>query len=170
MALLELPHCLMIAGPCWSVPALLVSSSAEGRRTKVDPPPDQPIDRRLCNSKSKNTTSHPTTRSNSRAFRGPSLRPKWTGPGLTGSRRPKSDLVQRNRFSEPRSDAETKPFYVLKAPIGARNAKSLGAVLLAVASAGFHVLISASLSAARDARAATFSERFAPALESLSSS
>lgn len=94
MALLELPHCLMIAGPCWSVPALLVSSSAEGRRTKVDPPPDEPIDRRLCNSKSKNTTSHPTTRSNSRAFRGPSLRPKWTGPGLPGSRRPATSFSE----------------------------------------------------------------------------
>lgn len=37
-------------------------------------------------------------------------------------------------------------------------------LLLAVASVGFHVLISASLAAARDARTATFSERFAPAL------
>lgn len=40
------------------------------------------------------------------------------------------------------------------------------AVLLAVASVGFHALISGSLAAARDARAATFSERFAPALTS----
>jgi hypothetical protein len=39
-----------------------------------------------------------------------------------------------------------------------------GAVLLAVASVGFYSLISASLAAARDSRAATFSERFAPAL------
>ena len=38
------------------------------------------------------------------------------------------------------------------------------AVLLAVAAAGFHALISGSLAAARDSRAATFSERFAPAL------
>ena len=43
-----------------------------------------------------------------------------------------------------------------------------GAVLLAVASAGFHSLISASVAAARDAKAATFSERFAPALSSAS--
>jgi hypothetical protein len=35
------------------------------------------------------------------------------------------------------------------------------ALFLAVASVGFHALISASLAAARDARAATFSERFA---------
>jgi hypothetical protein len=39
-----------------------------------------------------------------------------------------------------------------------------GAVLLAVASAGFHALISGSLAAARDAKVATLSERFAPAL------
>jgi hypothetical protein len=39
-----------------------------------------------------------------------------------------------------------------------------GAVLLAVASVGFHALISASLAAARESKAATFSERFAPAL------
>jgi hypothetical protein len=39
-----------------------------------------------------------------------------------------------------------------------------GAILLAVAAAGFHTLISSSLAAARDARAATFSERFAPVL------
>jgi hypothetical protein len=40
-----------------------------------------------------------------------------------------------------------------------------GVVLLAVAAAGFHVLISSSLAAARDSRAATFSERFAPVLK-----
>ena len=39
-------------------------------------------------------------------------------------------------------------------------------ILLAVAAVGFHALISASLAAARDAKAATFSERFAPALKS----
>lgn len=39
-----------------------------------------------------------------------------------------------------------------------------GAALIAVATAGFHTLISAPLAAARDAKAATFSERFAPAL------
>jgi hypothetical protein len=37
-------------------------------------------------------------------------------------------------------------------------------ILLAVAATGFHALISGSLAAARDAKAATFSERFAPAL------
>jgi len=36
-----------------------------------------------------------------------------------------------------------------------------GAVLTAVAAAGFHTLISGSLDAARDAKSATFSERFA---------
>jgi hypothetical protein len=40
-----------------------------------------------------------------------------------------------------------------------------GAILIAVAAAGFHTLISSSLAAARDARAATFSERFAPVLK-----
>jgi hypothetical protein len=39
-----------------------------------------------------------------------------------------------------------------------------GAILLAVAAAGFHTLISSSLAAAQNAKAATFSERFAPAL------
>ncbi len=39
-------------------------------------------------------------------------------------------------------------------------------LLLAVASIGFHALISGSLAAAREARAATFAERFAPALAS----
>jgi hypothetical protein len=39
-----------------------------------------------------------------------------------------------------------------------------GSVLIAVAAVGFYSLISASLAAARDARPATFSERFAPAL------
>ena len=40
-----------------------------------------------------------------------------------------------------------------------------GAILLAVAAAGFHTLISSSIAAARDAKAATFSERFAPVLK-----
>jgi hypothetical protein len=40
-----------------------------------------------------------------------------------------------------------------------------GVILLAVTAAGFHSLISSSLAAARDARAATFSERFAPVLK-----
>lgn len=39
-----------------------------------------------------------------------------------------------------------------------------GAVLFAVSAVGFHALISGSLAAARDARSATFSERFAPVL------
>ena len=42
-----------------------------------------------------------------------------------------------------------------------------GAILLAVAAAGFHTLISSSLAAARDAKAATFSERFAPVLNQM---
>jgi hypothetical protein len=42
-----------------------------------------------------------------------------------------------------------------------------GAILLAVGSVGFHTLISASLAAARDAKAATFSERFAPVLNQM---
>jgi hypothetical protein len=41
----------------------------------------------------------------------------------------------------------------------------LGACLLAVAVVGFHSMISSALVAARDAKAATFSERFAPALK-----
>ncbi len=41
-----------------------------------------------------------------------------------------------------------------------------GFVLIAVASVGFYSLISSSLAAARDARPATFAERFAPALKS----
>ncbi len=40
------------------------------------------------------------------------------------------------------------------------------ALFLATITVGFHALISASLAAARDARTATFSERFAPALTS----
>ena len=40
-----------------------------------------------------------------------------------------------------------------------------GAILIAVAAVGFNTLISASLAAARDARAATFAERFAPVLK-----
>lgn len=40
----------------------------------------------------------------------------------------------------------------------------LAAALLAVVSVGLHTFISASLAAAREAKAATFSERFAPAL------
>jgi hypothetical protein len=40
-----------------------------------------------------------------------------------------------------------------------------GTVLIAVAAAGFHTLISSSLAVAREAKAATFSERFAPALK-----
>ena len=40
-----------------------------------------------------------------------------------------------------------------------------GAILLAVAAAGFHSQISTSFAAVRDARAATFSERFAPVLD-----
>ena len=41
-----------------------------------------------------------------------------------------------------------------------------GFLLIAIASIGFYSLISASLAAARDARPATFAERFAPALKS----
>jgi hypothetical protein len=40
-----------------------------------------------------------------------------------------------------------------------------GAILLAVAAAGSYTLISSSLAAARDGKAATFSERFAPVLK-----
>ncbi|MGY8661083.1 hypothetical protein Q3C01_01780 [Bradyrhizobium sp. UFLA05-109] len=39
------------------------------------------------------------------------------------------------------------------------------AALLAVAAVGFHSFIAASLAAAREAKAATFAERFAPVLE-----
>ncbi|MGV7213830.1 hypothetical protein [Bradyrhizobium sp. UFLA05-112] len=39
------------------------------------------------------------------------------------------------------------------------------AALLAVAAVGFHSFISASLAVAREAKAATFAERFAPANE-----
>ena len=39
-----------------------------------------------------------------------------------------------------------------------------GAILLAAATAGFHTLISSALAAARDAKAATFSQQFAPVL------
>jgi hypothetical protein len=41
-----------------------------------------------------------------------------------------------------------------------------GIVLLAAASVGFHHVISAALLSARDAKAATFSERLCPALKS----
>jgi hypothetical protein len=41
-----------------------------------------------------------------------------------------------------------------------------GSVLIAIAAIGFYSLISASLAAAREARPATFSERFAPVLKS----
>ena len=44
-----------------------------------------------------------------------------------------------------------------------------GSVLIAIAAVGFYSLISASLAAARDARPATFAERFAPALKAGSS-
>jgi hypothetical protein len=42
-----------------------------------------------------------------------------------------------------------------------------GAILIAVAAIGFHSLISSSLAAARDAKAATFSDRFAPVLNEM---
>jgi hypothetical protein len=42
-----------------------------------------------------------------------------------------------------------------------------GAILLAVAAVGFHTPISSSVAAVRDARAATFSERFAPVLNQM---
>jgi hypothetical protein len=42
-----------------------------------------------------------------------------------------------------------------------------GAILLAVAAAGFHTLISSSLASVRQAKAATFSERFAPVLNQM---
>ncbi|WP_271504701.1 hypothetical protein [Bradyrhizobium sp. CCBAU 11357] len=45
-----------------------------------------------------------------------------------------------------------------------------GAALLALAAIGCSTFISAALSAARDAKAATFSERFAPAMKVPSSS
>ena len=42
-----------------------------------------------------------------------------------------------------------------------------GTILLAVAAAGFHTVISSSFAAAQDAKAATFSERFAPVLNQM---
>jgi hypothetical protein len=42
-----------------------------------------------------------------------------------------------------------------------------GAILLAVAAPGFYTLISSSLAAVRDTKAATFSERFAPVLKEM---
>jgi hypothetical protein len=42
-----------------------------------------------------------------------------------------------------------------------------GAILLAVAATGFHTLLSSSLAAARDAKGATFSERFSPVLNQM---
>jgi hypothetical protein len=42
-----------------------------------------------------------------------------------------------------------------------------GAILLTVAAIGFHTLIFSSLAVARDAKAATFSERFAPVLNEM---
>lgn len=43
---------------------------------------------------------------------------------------------------------------------------AFGVVLIAVAAVGFHILISSSLAAARDAKPASFSERFDPVLKS----
>ena len=43
----------------------------------------------------------------------------------------------------------------------------IGAILLAIAAAGFHTSISSSIAAARDGRSATFSERFAPVLDKM---
>jgi hypothetical protein len=40
-----------------------------------------------------------------------------------------------------------------------------GAALIAMATVGFYTLITGSLAAARDARPATFSERFVPVLK-----
>jgi hypothetical protein len=40
-----------------------------------------------------------------------------------------------------------------------------GVILIAIAAVGFQILISSSLAAARDAKAATFSERFSPVLK-----
>jgi hypothetical protein len=48
---------------------------------------------------------------------------------------------------------------------GGMRALIFGAILIAVAAVGFHTLISSSLAEARDAKAATFSERFAPVLK-----
>jgi hypothetical protein len=42
-----------------------------------------------------------------------------------------------------------------------------GVMLLAVAAAGFHTMITSSLATVLDARAATFSERFAPVLDQM---
>jgi hypothetical protein len=42
-----------------------------------------------------------------------------------------------------------------------------GALLVALAAVGFGTLISSSLAAARNAKAATFSERFAPVLNQM---
>ena len=41
----------------------------------------------------------------------------------------------------------------------------IGAILIAITAVAFHTFISAALAAARDAKAATFSERFAPVLK-----
>lgn len=43
----------------------------------------------------------------------------------------------------------------------------LGAVLLGLACFGFYTVISSSRAAARDTKPATFSERFAPALDQM---
>lgn len=68
----------------------------------------------------------------------------------------------------PRSFPETKRSHAASVSTtmteSAMRSLIFGAMLIAVAAVGFHTFISASLAAARDARAATFSERFSPVL------
>ena len=62
-----------------------------------------------------------------------------------------------------------EPSKMVSRRLRAIMAGSLGVALLAVVAVGCSTFISGALSAARDSKAATFSERFAPALNSLSS-
>jgi hypothetical protein len=64
-----------------------------------------------------------------------------------------------------RSGNTDLPFIEVSKPIeeGSMRRLVFGTVLLAIASVGSYALITASLAAARDAKAATFSERFAAA-------
>jgi hypothetical protein len=85
----------------------------------------------------------------------------------TGGSRAQHSIVNETLCARPRSNPETQLPYPSGRSLEEGSMRTLifGAALITVAAAGFHTLIAASLDAARDARPASFSERFAPVLK-----
>ena len=77
-----------------------------------------------------------------------------------------NETICRRRRNRPETKRSYLPLIALMAEEKMRSL-IFGALALAVVAAGFGALISSSVAAVRNARSATFSERFAPVLDQM---